>query len=68
MYNRDLLTEMIAKFGIEKTTEFAEMASFMHGVLYEEAMKKGPDHFTEHDFERDWWKNTFEQLKTETHV
>jgi hypothetical protein len=65
MYNHDLLNKMIDKFGVDKTTEFAEMVSFMHDVLYQEAKTNGPDEITEHNFERDWWKNTHKQLKNE---
>ena len=66
MYNHDLLNKMIDEFGIDKVTEFAEMVSFMHNVLYHEAMKNGKDDFTEHNFERDWWKDKFEELKSVT--
>lgn len=66
MYNHDLLNKMMDKFGMEKVTEFAEMVSFMHHVLYEEAVKNGPDDFTEHDFESAWWKDKFEELKSVT--
>jgi len=66
MYNHDLLNKMIDRFGMEKVTEFAEMVSFMHDVLYQEALANGPDDFTEHNFERDWWKDKFEELKSVT--
>lgn len=63
MYNQELMEKMTKKFGIRKVTEFAQMVSFMHGVLYEEAMKNGPDDFTEHNFERDWWMEKYKELK-----
>lgn len=66
MYNHDLLNKMIDEFGMEKVTEFAEMVSFMHDVLYQEAMTKGRDELTEHSFERDWWLDKFEELKSVT--
>lgn len=66
MYNHDLLNKMIDRFGMDKVTEFAEMVSFMHDVLYQEALANGPDDFTEHNFERDWWKDKFEELKSVT--
>ena len=66
MYNHDLLNKMIDQFGIDKVTEFAEMVSFMHDVLYQEALANGPDDFTEHNFERDWWKDKYEELKSVT--
>ena len=66
MYNHDLLNKMMDRFGIEKVTEFAEMVSFMHTVLYEAAKTNGPDDFTEHNFERDWWKDKHEELKSVT--
>lgn len=64
MYNQELVEKMTKKFGIRKVTEFAEMVSFMHGVLYEDAVKNGPDEFTEHNFERDWWMEKYKQLKS----
>jgi len=66
MYNHELLNAMINKFGVEKTTEFAEMVSYMYDVLHQEAKKNGKDEFTEHDFERDWWQNKFKALKSVT--
>ena len=66
MYNHDLLNKMIDQFGMDKVTEFAEMVSFMHDVLYQEVLANGPDDFTEHNFERDWWKDKYEELKSVT--
>lgn len=66
MYNHELLNKMIDRFDMEKVVDFAEMVSFMHDVLYKEALAKGPDDFTEHSFERDWWQNKFEELKSVT--
>jgi hypothetical protein len=62
MYNHDLLNKMIDKFGIEKTTEFARMASFMLDVLYQESLERGKDEPSELNFERDWWKIKYEEL------
>jgi hypothetical protein len=64
MYNHELINKMTHRFGINKVTEFAEMVSFMHDVLYQEALTRGRDELTEHNFERDWWQNKFEQLKS----
>jgi hypothetical protein len=36
----------------------------MHDVLYQEAIANGKDELTEHNFERDWWEDKFEQLKS----
>jgi hypothetical protein len=66
MYNHDLMNKMIDRFGMKKVTEFAEMASFMHDVFYQEAVKNGKDEPTEHNFERDWWQDKFEELKSVT--
>ena len=62
MYNDELVSRMTEEFGEESMVKFAEMVSFMHGILYQEAVKEGRDEPTEHDFERDWWKNKFEEL------
>ena len=64
MYNSELLDKMTKKFGIRKVTEFAEMVSFMHDVLHQEAIENGPDEPTEHNFERDWWMAKYKQLKS----
>lgn len=66
MYNHDLMNRMIDRFGINKVTEFAEMVSFMHSVLYEEELTNGRDEPTEHLFERDWWQDKYEELKSVT--
>jgi len=66
MYNHDLLNKMIDEFGMDKVTEFAEMISFMHNILYEEQMTNGRDELTEHNFERDWWQDKFQELKSVT--
>lgn len=66
MYNHELLNKMIDMFGIEKTTDFAEMVSYMHDVLYQEAKKNGRDEPIEHSFERDWWQLKFDELKCAT--
>jgi hypothetical protein len=64
MYNHDLLNKMIDKFGIDKVAEAAEIISFMHDVLYNDALERGNDELTEHNFERDWWQDKFDELKT----
>jgi hypothetical protein len=51
---------------MDKVTDFAEMVSFMHDVLYQEAIANGRDEPTEHNFERDWWKLKHEELKSVT--
>ena len=66
MYNHELINKMIDEFGMNKVTEFAEMVSFMHDVLYKETLTNGTDDFTEHNFERDWWKLKHEELKSVT--
>jgi hypothetical protein len=55
---------MIDRFDMNKVTDFAEMVSFMHDVLYQEAITNGRDELTEHNFERDWWKDKYEELKS----
>jgi len=65
MYNHDLLNKMIDKFGVEDVTKFANMISFMHDILYQESLVNGPDDVSEHNFERDWWKLKYEELKKE---
>jgi len=64
MYNHELINKMIDRFDMNKVTDFAEMVSFMHDVLYQEAITNGRDELTEHNFERDWWKDKYEELKS----
>ena len=64
MYNHELINKMIDRFDMDKVTDFAEMVSFMHDVLYQEAITNGRDESTEHNFERDWWKDKYEELKS----
>lgn len=66
MYNHELINKMIDRFDMDKVTDFAEMVSFMHDVLYQEAIANGRDEPTEHNFERDWWKLKHEELKSVT--
>lgn len=64
MYNHELVNKMIKEFGIDNVIKFAEMVSFMHNVLYEETLINGQDEPIEHNFERDWWEDKFEELKS----
>jgi hypothetical protein len=66
MYNHELINKMIDRFDMNKVTDFAEMVSFMHDVLYQEALTNGRDEPIEHNFERDWWKLKHEELKSVT--
>jgi hypothetical protein len=66
MYNHELINKMIDRFDMDKVTDFAEMVSFMHDVLYQEDIANGKDEPTEHNFERDWWKLKHEELKSVT--
>lgn len=66
MYNHDLLNKMMDEFGKEDVAEFARMVSYMHNVLYENAKRNGIDEPSEHSFDRDWWKNKYEELKNVT--
>lgn len=64
MYNQELLKKMTKQFGVEKVTQFAEMVSFMYDFLYEDAKMNGSDEPIEYEFERDWWQNKFDELKS----
>jgi len=60
MSNNELLEKMTKKFGIKKTTEFAQMVSYMYEVLHE---NDEPGVFSENSYERDWWKEKYNELK-----
>lgn len=64
MYNHDLLNKMIDSFGMKKVTDLAEMLSFMYNVLYQKAIADGSIECSEYSFERDWWKDKYEELKS----
>lgn len=71
MNNNDIELALIQKFGIKKTVIFCELATVMYDMLYTDWCKNHPiskDHeplpfdYTELDYERDCWKESYERL------
>ena len=60
MSNNELLEKMTKKFGIRKTTEFAQMVSYMYNVLHE---NDEPGVFSENSYEHGVLDLTFEKYK-----
>ena len=64
MYNPELFERMVEKFGIEKTTEFAEMITYMYDVLHEDAIRTFMNRETEYGYEHYWWEKKCKELKS----
>lgn len=64
MYNKEVLEELVRKFGIENTILFCKMEALKNAVLYEDCIKNNENttDCVEFDFERDWWQNKYEEL------
>jgi hypothetical protein len=64
MYNKEVLEELVKKFGIENTILFCKMEALKNSILYEDCIKNNEDttDCIEFDFERDWWQNKYEEL------
>lgn len=64
MYNKEVLEELISKFGIENTILFCKMEAFKNDVLYKGCIEtnESTTDCVEFDFERDWWQNKYEEL------
>lgn len=67
MYNKEIIDELIHRFGIESTILFCKMESVKNELLWEDCKNKkiAPGECVEFDFERDWWKSEGELLLTE---
>jgi hypothetical protein len=61
MYNKEILKELIRRYGVEKTIIFCEMESVRNSLL--QLTTKEEDGPTEFEFERNWWKENGEELK-----
>lgn len=64
MYNPELFERMVNKFGIEKTTEFAEMISHMYDLLHKDAVHTFKNKESEYGYEHYWWQKKHEELKS----
>ena len=53
MSNREILELIIEEFGVEKATQFCEIAATMYDIKYNAAKELDP--LSEYDFERVWW-------------
>jgi len=65
MYNPELFERMVNKFGIEKTTEFAEMVAHMYDLLHGDVVRTFKSGDSEYGYEHYWWKKKYEELKSE---
>jgi hypothetical protein len=64
MYNKEVLEELVKKFGIDNTILFFKMEALKNAILYEGCIKNNENttDCVEFDFERDWWQNKYEEL------
>lgn len=65
--NDDIKDRIILDYGIDKTIEFCEMVSVMYRMLHGDLVRKGANdmelHVYQFDYEAEWWKNKYEELK-----
>jgi hypothetical protein len=66
MSNREILELIIEEFGVEKATQFCEIAATMYDIKYNAAKELDP--LSEYDFERVWWLDTYIELNKELEI
>ena len=66
MSNREILELIIEEFGVEKATQFCEIAAMMYDIKYNAAKELEP--LSEYDFERVWWLDTYIELNKELEI
>jgi hypothetical protein len=66
MSNREILELIIEEFGVEKATQFCEIAAMMYDIKYNAAKELDP--LSEFDFERVWWLDTFIEMNKELEI
>lgn len=64
MYNEIFLQGVITKYGVEKAIIFCEIESEKLEALYNEMDMGDMIDPSEINYERDWWKERAESLKT----
>lgn len=66
MYNGEILELIIEEFGVEKATQFCEIAATMYDIKYNAAKELDP--LNEYDFERVWWLDKYIELNKELEI
>jgi hypothetical protein len=66
MCNREILELIIEEFGVEKATQFCEIAATMYDIKYNAAKELDP--LSEYDFERVWWLESYIELNKELEI
>ena len=66
MSNREVLELIIEEFGVDKATQFCEIAATMYDIKYNAAKELEP--LSEYDFERVWWLDTYIELNKELEI
>ena len=66
MYNQEILQKIISKFGIEKSTQFCEIAALFYDIKYNAC--KNRDALNEFDYERDWWNEAYNNLNKQIEI
>lgn len=68
--NDDIKDKFIAGYGVEKTAEFCKMVSEMYEMLRENLINEGltdMELYTyQYDYESEWWRNKYNELKKKT--
>ena len=64
MYNSDIITVMISKYGVEKTIDFCKMESLKNDLLHRSYKSRNLiEAAGEHEYERKWWEEAKVQLE-----
>jgi hypothetical protein len=64
MYNSEIITVMISKYGVEKTIDFCKMESLKNDLLHRSYKSRNLiEAAGEHEYERKWWEEAKVQLE-----
>lgn len=63
MNNSEIELELMQSFGLDKTVTFAEMVSVMYDLLYKDTVSRNAEDMCDYDYDRDWWKKKYTELK-----
>jgi hypothetical protein len=66
MCNREILELIIEEFGVDKATQFCEIAATMYDIKYNAVKELDP--LSEYDFERVWWLESYIELNKELEI
>ena len=66
MYNSEIITIMISKYGVEKTIDFCKMESLRNDLLHRDYKSRNlVEAAGEYEYERKWWEEAKVKLEKE---